>query len=394
MANFYRSLLVLFSWCLLSPAVFSQPGERRPGAQPTNLYRVTRDSISRPSRVGFIDKTGRLVIGFDQLPGTTVSVGDFYEGRARICVSQADDHTNNCIVGFIDETGKVVIGPSFERARDFSEGLAYVEGKGQRGFINREGKLVIRVDQVTDDVIQASDFHEGRAATLAKNGKWGYIDRRGNLAIKPKYSFVSEFSEGLAGVVVDRLFGFIDQRGEMVIPPRFKPQRGQYTWDGIVGTSRFSEGLACVREGELFGYINKRGEFVIPPQFYNAQDFSEGLAWVVSADYKEIGWIDKLGRWAINAVNRHNLSPSQPGAYSRFTSFPMIFSEGLAPFAALVRPGYPGHYFRWGYMDHKGREIIKPRFAYIYPFDGGLAWVTSDEASGYIDKGGQFVWKK
>jgi hypothetical protein len=44
-------------------------------------------------------------------------------------------------------------------------------------------------------------------------------------------------------------------------------------------------------------------------------------------------------------------------------------------------------------MDHKGREVIKPRFAYILPFDGGLAWVTDDKVYGYIDKTGQFIWR-
>ena len=69
----------------------------------------------------------------------------------------------------------------------------------------------------------------------------------------------------------------------------------------------------------------------------------------------------------------------------------MIFSKGLAPFSVLA---YQGSYSRWGYMDKTGGEAIKPMFSYIHPFDGGLAWVTSDEAYGYIDRGGRFIWKK
>lgn len=371
------------------PAAYSQPGERQPGVQPSRLHRVSRDS----NRVGFIDNTGKLVIGFDRLPRTTVGVADFHEGRAKIWLKRAEG-AEDILTGYIDETGKVIIAPRFWTARDFSEGLAYVEAKGLRGFINRQGKLVIRIDNLGVGDLSATDFHEGMAAAKTKgdNPEWGYIDRSGRLAIKPQYRFVDDFSEGLAGVVVDGKYGFINKQGEMVIPPHFEPRLGPYVWDGIAGTSRFSEGVACVKLGKFYGYINKKGDFVIPPQLLSAQDFSEGVAWVIARD-KKIGWIDKSGRWVITAVNGQSFSDTQSGlAYTaRVTTHTMAFSEGLAPFIVIFDRG---SYSRWGYMDHKGREVIKPRFAYIHPFDGGLAWVTDDEVYGYIDKRGQFVWQK
>ena len=184
-----------------------QPGERRPGAPPSQLFRVSRDDISGTSSVGFIDKTGKLVIGFDRLPENTMIVGEFHDGRARISVREAEgaNDVEGHVMGYIDETAKVIIAPRFGTARDFSEGLAYVEAKGLRGFINRQGKLVIRIDNLGVDDLRATDFHDGMAAAKTKGDypEWGYIDRSGRLAIKPQYRFVDDFSEGLAGVVVE-----------------------------------------------------------------------------------------------------------------------------------------------------------------------------------------------
>ena len=50
------------------------------GQSHRHLYKVTNND----NRVGFIDKTGKLVIGFDRLPAEA-EVGSFSEGFAPIC---------------------------------------------------------------------------------------------------------------------------------------------------------------------------------------------------------------------------------------------------------------------------------------------------------------------
>lgn len=279
------------------------------------LYQAnTKEKQSGERRPGFIDNTGTLVIGFERLPKNTIAVGDFHEGRARIYLDQNDDRresrSQNDVTGYIDESGKVIIEPRFKVARDFSEGLAYVEAPDFKGFIDRDGKLVIRLDYRF-----TKDFHEGLAAVGTSGngdrGNWGYIDRSGKLVVKPQYVFADDFSEGLAGVEVDRKYGFINRRGEMVVQPRFdlrkdSPHRFQTTSSG-----RFSEGLACVSIEEQYGYIDKKGKIVIPLMFRHAQDFSEGLAWVVVAsasnpNVKKVAWIDKTGHFAIEQANGKN----------------------------------------------------------------------------------------
>jgi hypothetical protein len=151
-------------------------------------------------------------------------------------------------VGFIDESGNRVIPPRFREARRFSEGLAYVEESEFSGFIDLQGKPVIRTEGST------RDFHEGLAAVLwsERGGGWGYIDRSGKLVIQKHYAFADDFSEGLAGVVVGVRVGVSNREGEMVIAPRFTPRRGAFSWSPLVATRRFSGGLAPVaRDGEF-----------------------------------------------------------------------------------------------------------------------------------------------
>jgi hypothetical protein len=61
-------------------------------------------------------------------------------------------------------------------------------------------------------------------------------------------------------------YGYIDNKGNVIIKPQF-----ELALD-------FREGLAAVRKNVKMGYISKRGELVIEPKFYEAGSFSEGIA--------------------------------------------------------------------------------------------------------------------
>jgi hypothetical protein len=397
----FASLSLLLLLCLgaTAPAAHQPPGDQRPGRQPSRLYRVSvRDERSGEKRIGFIDRAGKLVIGFDRLPKTTVAVGEFNEGRAVIYLrkegeSRPEGHTNYD-AGYIDETGRVIVEPDFRFARAFNEGLAYVDAEGFQGFIDLQGRVVFRTEDRT------KDFHEGLAAAgpFDLRGKWGYIDRTGRLAIKRQYSFADDFSEGLAGVEVGGKYGFINKQGEMVIPARFGLRKDGRHREMTVSSGRFSEGLACVRVGHLYGYVNKQGDFVIPPQYSHAQEFSEGLAWVVAGDGKRAGWIDKAGRWAVTGVNGRTFSTGLPEfIHYSYPYRDWSYSEGLAPFVVLNRKKY-----LWGYMNRSGGAVIDAIFNTAGPFDGGIARVTFHEKSdapregrdGYVDEAGQFMEEK
>lgn len=92
---------------------------------------------------------------------------------------------------------------------------------------------------------------------VADAGKWGFIDRTGNIAIRAQFDLVSGFSEGLAGVRIEKRCGYIGESGDVVIPPQFAVCSG------------FHEGLAVVsRQSTAAGEFRakaRKSTLFIPP---------------------------------------------------------------------------------------------------------------------------------
>ncbi len=111
---------------------------------------------------------------------------------------------------------------------------------------------------------------------FAKDGKYGYRDRKRVEVIAPKYDFANEFAEGFAAVGVGAYpgtkWGYIDLTGKMVIEPKFDEAYA------------FSEGIAAVRMGVTekakgqLGYIDKTGKYIVEPKFDEAEPFKDGRA--------------------------------------------------------------------------------------------------------------------
>ena len=189
-------------------------------------------------------------------------------------------------LGYINKAGKVVVPPQFDRAEQFSEGLAVVRVGGRRGtcgYINSDGKFAINPQ--FDD---ARSFNAGLA--LVRMGKqYGFIDKSGKTVIKPQFNLAEPFSEGLALVRIGKKYGYISKDGKYAINPQF-----------FLAAS-FSEGLAVVRVGRSYGYVDKTGKLAIRPQFDQADSFRSGLARVkIGGRGGKYGFVDKAGKYAIN----------------------------------------------------------------------------------------------
>jgi len=186
----------------------------------------------------------------------------------------------------------------------------------------------------------------------------------------------------------------------MVIPTRFDVLRSGRHPEVLVSTGRFSEGLASVIVKGSYGYINRQGELIIPAKFWRAQEFSEGLAWVVTTDAKTLvankaGWIDKSGHWIVTEVrNKVALSAFPQLVTYASDLLDWRYSEGLVPFFV-----HSGERTLWGYMDRKGNVVIEEKpYNRVGRFFGGVAWVEirdfgMEQDYGYIDKQGRFIWR-
>lgn len=64
------------------------------------------------------------------------------------------------------------------------------------------------------------DFHEG-LARVCFNDKWGYINKEGKEVVKPIYDHALDFHEGLAAVCLNGKWGVIDKEGNQIIDCTF-----------------------------------------------------------------------------------------------------------------------------------------------------------------------------
>lgn len=117
-----------------------------------------------------------------------------------------------------------------------------------------------------------------------ENGKYGYYDYKGNIAIAPSFVTANSFSEGFAIVSnnSNKLYGAINTKGELIIPCQYKR------------IEPFSEGLSMVQTNtKQWVYLNHKGDKAIADTFDMAYPFNEGLA-IVSKAHKSF-IIDKSG---------------------------------------------------------------------------------------------------
>ena len=112
------------------------------------------------------------------------------------------------------------------------------------------------------------DFEKDDLYLIYREGKWGYIDKNGNVIIKPQFPEAWRFSEGLAAVSINGLYGYINLDGEIVIDAIYEDARD------------FKEGLAAVSLDGLYGFIDKEGNVVVDIIYEEVRDFNEGLAGV------------------------------------------------------------------------------------------------------------------
>jgi WG containing repeat len=231
-----------------------------------------------------------------------------------------------------------------------------IRQEGKWGYINGKGEVVVQ-----PQFAEAFFFAEGLAAVCVEYGKCGYIDGAGQFAISPQFQRASRFSEGLAAVMVGEKVGYIDKTGKLAINPQFPADGGPR----VFGLYTFSGGLARVKVGDKFGFIDKEGKVVINPQFNYAAPFTEGLAAVTVGG--KVGFVGEDGTMVVSP----QFEDAQP------------FSNGLA----AVRVGQ-----QVGYIDKTGKLVINPQFDHAYPFsDEGLALVVLEQKVGFVDKAGKYA---
>ncbi|MEI8389304.1 MAG: TonB family protein [bacterium] len=279
--------------------------------------------------------------------------------------------------GYINKEGKVVLKPKFDVANDFSEGLASVKIGTLWGYIDNIGRFIIK-----PKFHIANDFHEGLAAAGYEKYNYnivtqivGYIDKQGKYVIKPKElgPYIYDFKDGIVAVQSsDAACGYIDRTGKLILDPQ---KLGYFNMvDGVC--IEFSEGLLPVEYKGGYGYINKQGKLVIKTKAYFPEDFGSEDFIPIGSFYNGFAFV-RMGKNEVYIDKNGEIIKNPPIEAQK------DFSEGLV--CEYLNDKY-------GYTDKSGNIVIKPIFDYAEPFKNGLARAEIGNKYGYIDKSGKFIW--
>lgn len=272
----------------------------------------------------------------------------------------------SCPHAYIDENLKVLYKENpnqftNEKIFEYKDGLGRIRREGKFGFINYKGDVIIPVTYEG-----AMDFNEG-LAEVKIGSKWGYMNTKGQIVIEPRYKISHRFSCGLAAFDDDEKgkHGFIDHEGKIVIPA---------IYDRV---THFKENKAWVLTKGEWGCIDKTGKFIIEPLYKDTYDFSEGFCWVKRGMYWAL--IDSSNKIIIPFGTDNHLVYAESGAKKILAQvkYGMIVSKEKGKTGYCSMPGL--------------KKIIPSKFDEVSVFEDSVAIAKLDGKYGLIGIDGNFI---
>lgn len=151
---------------------------------------------------------------------------------------------------------------------------------------------------------------------IIERGKFGFIDNKSNVIIKPEFSYAYDFSEGLAVARKEKKYGYIDKIGKWQIAPQYdfaqrflngfavvtvkgksflisRNQKLNFThkFDGLQPSN--VNDLYWFRDNGKSGLCNSTGKILLRAVLYRSSDFEYNYA-VVDDDVIKDGVTKKL----------------------------------------------------------------------------------------------------
>jgi len=183
---------------------------------------------------GFINKNGEIVI-----EAKYESVNNFSEELAFVNIEKNGETI--CI----DKKGKKIFSGSYERIGGFKNNRTYaLEGK-KWSIIDNQGRAITTLPKEVLNVL--TEYQEGLAVVYGTNKKCGAINEQGKISIPLNYDSCSfdGFSEGLLSIEQNEKSGIINTKGELILKPKYS----------FIGD--FHNGVAVAKEGEQWGILKK-----------------------------------------------------------------------------------------------------------------------------------------
>jgi hypothetical protein len=238
------------------------------------VFAVAHPFVDEVTTVTLVDTGAKAVLDIQghMLLSKDVPDGEFHEGL--IAGSGPGG------VGFRNAKMQWAVTPKYPQAQAFSEGMAWVVaitpgGVSKWGAINKEGKTIIpfMFSQTPEP------FSDGLALVTCTDGKFGYVDTAGKLALPCQYWKANRFVRGHALVVSSKGEQLIDKQGNTVADGK----RIGISPAGVSSLTLREDGLYYFIEA-YHGLLDGDGNVVIRPNYldvglFPADGDSNGLAW-------------------------------------------------------------------------------------------------------------------
>ncbi|MBR3134198.1 MAG: WG repeat-containing protein [Clostridia bacterium] len=181
-----------------------------------DLFIATIDNNS-----GVINSNGNVVIplkysSIQKIDGTEVLQATLLDNNKVDLINASGELISGLENGVIDKTDKYI----------------KLISKNNVKYFDYSGNEKSYQDIVPNNKIYASN----------KDGKWGFVDNKGNVVVNYEYDMVTEQNGNTAGIKKDGLWGVIDTSGKIVLNPTYK-----IDWENVKFLSTYYE-ISGIRE--------------------------------------------------------------------------------------------------------------------------------------------------
>ncbi len=261
----------------------------------------------------------------------------------------------------------------------FFDGLAWIKEKYQDPILINKANEKLAICNGCSSV---KIYSEGLAAFKNNQGRWGFIDNRGNVKflLPEDVFYVSNFSDGLAQFYLNNSepygscfkFGYVDKAGKVVINPIFThcTHADETILHGIDDDiSIFKNGYAKIlNQGSLgAGIINKKGEIVIDTIYKEIKFQKNGFLLYEDDD-------DNFTFKEIPEKSFADFSNSDKENELNYNFYP-IKKNG-----------------KYGYFNSNHKAVLPPIYEYAKYFFLNYAQVSFNGKDKLIDKSGKVIY--
>lgn len=189
--------------------------------------------------------------------------------------------------GYVNEKGKFSIKPIYEKAGQFSYGLAYVSIGSYYGYVKNDGSVAI--DFLFEEAQPFVKTKRGNTVAICKNKSFGLITNSGDVYLDFDYSDLT-YSSNYAYCIGHKLN---DKHAYLIWLNNSSPKISQY--DQVPDFSKYGIYAQVSRDGAV-GIIDKEGNEIIPMKYTSISEFDnvgKGYAIVTLGDKR--GLVGRTG---------------------------------------------------------------------------------------------------